>query len=351
MKGSDSKPHYLILDGLRGVAAILVVLFHLLEAIYPRMSDHPLHHGYLAVDFFFMLSGFVVAHAYDSRWPQMSTWEFFRTRLIRLHPLVVLSVVIGAVCFWFDPYANTNGQISLAMLLGIVLAGFTLLPTPDVHGWGETHSLNGPLWSLLQEYLANGLYVLTRRLGSRGIWTIAVIGAIVLVVVAENSGGLATGWSYNTFWKAPVRMLFPFFAGLLLYRSGKRIKVPWVFPLSSLVLVIVFCLPTFEYNGLYDALCIIFVFPLIVAAGAGGGVEGKWAKVTDFTGAISYPVYIVHYPFIYIYTMWVYTDKPAAREIALVASVLFVLFIALAYVCLKWYDEPVRRYLRSRTAR
>src|SRR5687768_1307866 len=112
------KPHYPILDGLRGTAALLVVAFHLLEAYFPKMADHPIHHGYLAVDFFFLLSGFVVGYAYDDRWERMSVMEFVKIRLIRLHPLVVLSIVVGAICFWFDPYANADNHVSLLKLLG-----------------------------------------------------------------------------------------------------------------------------------------------------------------------------------------------------------------------------------------
>ena len=84
------KPHYPILDGLRGTAAILVVIFHLFEAYFPVMANHPMHHGYLAVDFFYLLSGFVVGYAYDDRWGKMSIKEFIKIRLIRLHPLVIL---------------------------------------------------------------------------------------------------------------------------------------------------------------------------------------------------------------------------------------------------------------------
>ena len=81
-----TKPHFQILDGLRGVAALLVVIFHLFEAVYPVPADNPVHHGYLAVDFFFLLSGFVVGYAYDDRWGRMRIKDFFKIRLVRLHP-------------------------------------------------------------------------------------------------------------------------------------------------------------------------------------------------------------------------------------------------------------------------
>ena len=99
---ADTKPHYNILDGLRGVAALTVVCFHLFEAYATSHLDQKINHGYLAVDFFFILSGFVVGYAYDDRWKTMRITDFLKRRFIRLHPMVVLGAVIGAVMFYFQ---------------------------------------------------------------------------------------------------------------------------------------------------------------------------------------------------------------------------------------------------------
>lgn len=343
------KPHYPILDGLRGTAAILVFMFHLLEAVFPKMVDHPMHHGYLAVDFFFLLSGFVVGYAYDDRWGKMTIVEFFKIRLIRLHPLVVVSILLGGVMFWFDPYANAEGKVSLTKLMGTMLIGLTLLPMPDIRGWDETHSLNGPGWSLLQEYIANVIYaIFGRKITGVVLWVIVIVSGGVLTYVAIWKGELAVGWSYKTFWMGVARMMFPFFAGLLLFRTGKLLRIKHAYIVCSLLLVAIFFLPVFKYNGLFEAASIIIVFPIIVAAGAGGAVEGRLAKVCAFSGAISYPLYIIHYPFIYTYTYWVYIDKPDRQTIFLVASGLFVFVTLLAYGILKLYDEPVRAWLKRK---
>ena len=343
------KPHYPILDGLRGTAALLVVIFHLFEACYPVPANHPMHHGYLAVDFFYLLSGFVVGYAYDDRWGRMSIKDFFKIRLVRLHPLVILGVLIGAIAFWFDPYTNGRAHTSLWQLTGVMLLGFTLLPAPDIRGWGETHPLDGPCWSLLQEYIANIIYALAGRKMSKIIlWVIVIISGITLTIVANWHGDVATGWGYDNIWIAVVRMMFPFFAGLLLYRTRRLIRLPMAYVVCSLILVLLFFLPTFKYNGFYEAACIIIAFPIVVAAGAGGQVSGRWAKLCNFSGAISYPIYILHYPFIYIYTAWIYTKKPAPAQIVPVACGLFVFFIVLAYVALKLYDEPVRNWLKKK---
>lgn len=106
------KPRFDILDGMRGSAALFVVIFHLFEANFPDSALNPLHHGYLGVDFFFMLSGFVVGYAYDARWASWTMRDFFRVRLTRLHPLVLLGIVIGALGYWFDPYVEAAQQVS-----------------------------------------------------------------------------------------------------------------------------------------------------------------------------------------------------------------------------------------------
>jgi peptidoglycan/LPS O-acetylase OafA/YrhL len=99
-------------------------------------------------------------------------------------------------------------------------------------------------------------------------------------------------------------------------------------------------------NGLYDSLSIIIVFPLIVLLGAGGSLSGNTAtRLCKFLGDISYPIYITHYPLIYIYTGWVYDNKPNAQKSIVFGLLLLVVSVALAYACLKLYDEPVRKWL------
>lgn len=93
------KPHYLLLDALRGVAALLVMWYHVFEAFATSPFDQRFNHGYLAVDFFFVLSGFVIGYAYDDRWEKMSTTHFFKRRLIRLHPMVVAGALIGLIAY------------------------------------------------------------------------------------------------------------------------------------------------------------------------------------------------------------------------------------------------------------
>jgi peptidoglycan/LPS O-acetylase OafA/YrhL len=343
------KPHYPILDGLRGTAAILVVIFHLFEAYFPVNITHPIHHGYLAVDFFFLLSGFVVGYAYDDRWPTMSIKQFLKIRFVRLHPLVILGTIIGAIGFWFDPYTVGIPHTSLLKVIAVMLIGFTMLPAPDVRGWNETHSLDGPAWSLMQEYIANIIYaVFGRKMSKVVLWIVVVLSGIALIAMAVNKGDVAIGWEYKHFFSAATRMMFPFFGGLLLFRVGKLIHIPNAYLICSLILIVLFCLPIFKYNGIYEAACIIIAFPIIVAMGAGGQISGRWAKLCKLSGDISYPLYITHYPVIYILTAWVAVKKPAAAQIIPVAIASFIFLILLAYASLKLYDLPVRAWLKKK---
>lgn len=347
------KQRFEILDGMRGSAALFVVIFHLLEANFPDSAVNPLHHAYLGVDFFFMLSGFVVGHAYDNRWGSWTLKDFFRVRLIRLHPLVLLSVVIGALGYWFDPFAGTAQQVSALRLSLAVILGMLLIPSPGLpNRYDETHSLNGPHWTLLQEYIANFIYgIIGPRLSRTGLIILTIVFAIALLVAGIQVGQLFLGWGASNFWMAPVRMAFPFFAGLLLFRINARIKIPNAYLLLTVVLLAVFMMPQFsnlQMNGLYEAAVIILVFPFIVTAGAGSHISGKITALCNFCGRISYPIYITHYPFIYIYTHWVSEKHPSLQHSLMVAAGLLVWFIVLAYLSVRFYDEPVRAWLSKR---
>nr|GFB80439.1 hypothetical protein [Tanacetum cinerariifolium] len=145
---ADTKPHYNILDGLRGVAALTVVCFHLFEAFATSHVDQRINHGYLAVDFFFVLSGFVVGYAYDDRWKTMAIKDFLKRRFIRLHPMVVMGALIGAVMFYFQGCGAWDvSQVSAPRLLVATILNACLIPASpsfEIRGVGEMFPLNGP---------------------------------------------------------------------------------------------------------------------------------------------------------------------------------------------------------------
>ena len=360
-----SKPRYAILDGLRGVAALMVVAFHLFETYIPVLHTQVINHGYLAVDFFFILSGFVIGYAYDDRWAKgMTVGNFFKRRLIRLQPMVIAGTIFGTLMFLFgiDAFRGMTmswWKILLAAILGCCM--IPLLPGLDIRGWQEMYPLNGPQWSLFLEYIGNILYAtIIHKFSKKWLSVFVGIAAAILIEYAVTcpTGSLAGGWSLN--WAQLrigfTRLLFPFFGGLLLYRFKRLIHVKHAFLWCSLLIILFLCVPrlgSFQnhwINGLYEALVIIFVFPVIVSMGAGGETKpGMSTKICNFLGEISYPIYITHYPLIYAQMAWAAAHKeaPVTTQIFFNVSV-YILAILLAYACLKLYDLPVREKLKEK---
>jgi peptidoglycan/LPS O-acetylase OafA/YrhL len=362
----ESKSHYQILDGLRGVAALMVVAFHVFETFAGgNRLVQIINHGYLAVDFFFLLSGFVVAYAYDDRWGKMTQWDFYKRRLIRLQPMVIMGSLVGAALFYFqgsEVFPPINETPIWKMLL-VMLLGFTLLPLPtsmDIRGWQEMHPLNGPAWSLFFEYIANLLYALIiRKFSKKALSIFVFLSACLLIqyLLIGPQGDLIGGWALD---KTQLRigftrLLFPFFAGVLLSRIGKPIRIKGAFWVCSLLIIISLSVPRLGgsehlwMNGLYESFCVIVIFPLIVSIGAGGTLNGNYStKICKLLGDISYPMYITHYPLIYTYVAWVVNNKVPMSKGLPVGLLLLITSVSIAYACLKLYDEPVRNWLTKR---
>ncbi len=365
-KNLSTKPHYPILDGLRGLAAIIVVTFHLTEPLATGHLDILVNHGYLAVDFFFLLSGFVIGYAYDDRWRTMSIGTFFKRRIERLQPMVILGMTLGAIGFYFTdstiwPLIHT---VPIWKMLLVMLIGYTILPVPlslDIRGWQEMHPLNSVGWSLFFEYIANILYAIgIRKLSKTALSILVIIAAVALAHLAITSpnGDVSGGWTLNVEQVriGITRAMYPFFAGLLLSRIPNPSRIRHAFLYCSILIAIVLYMPRIGgadqlwLNGIYESVCIIIVFPLIVYLGtsniSSSRIENKLCK---FLGDISYPLYLVHYPLVYFYVAWISNNKDVTLVTALPYALLILLTsIALAYVSLKWYDEPVRTWLRKK---
>jgi peptidoglycan/LPS O-acetylase OafA/YrhL len=270
------------------------------------------NHGYLTVDFFFMLSGYVMAHAYDDRWDRMTVTDFLKRRLIRLHPLIILGMTIGALLFFFQEsslFPKVAGT-SIEQLLLIMFIGYTLIPVPpsmDIRGWNEMHPLNGPAWSLFFEYVANILHVfILRKLPNLLLGAIVFLAAAATVhlVTTNTSGDLIGGWSTEPeqLRIGFTRLLFPYMAGMLLRRVVSLKSGQNTFLLTAIMLIIVLSIPRVGgydkvwINGLYESFIIILVFPLIIYLGAIGQVKDSLSeKVCTFLGRYFLPT--VHHSF------------------------------------------------------
>ncbi|CAK7006976.1 MAG: hypothetical protein PARBA_00278 [Parabacteroides sp.] len=369
---ADTKSHYDLLDGFRGVAALMVMWYHVFEgyAFAGGTTIENFNHGYLAVDFFFILSGFVISYAYDDRWSKNFTMkEFFKRRLIRLHPMVIMGAVLGAITFCIQGSVQWDGtHIAISMIMLSLLCTILFIPAMpgvgyEVRGNGEMFPLNGPCWSLFFEYIGNILYALfIRRLSTKALTVLVVLLGAGLATFAitdvSGYGNIGVGWTLDgiNFVGGLLRMLFPFSMGMLLSRNFKPIKVRGAFWICTAILITLFSIPYLEgsepicANGIYEAFCIIVAFPILVWIGASGSTTDKSStKVCKFLGDISYPLYVIHYPFMYLFYAWLIKNQLFTfNQTWQVALGVYAWNILIAYLCLKFYDEPIRKYLAKR---
>lgn len=351
-----AKAHFEVLDGLRGTAALLVVAFHI-QGITVLFDAQRLllPHAYLAVDFFFALSGFVVGYAYDDRWSTMTTRQFLTRRLIRLHPLVLLGAVLGLLSYIGDPFAGDRQDAPAMLIVAAFAAALLALPSaPLPNRLGDSHPLNAPAWTLLQEYIGNLAYALMlRRLKTPWLAGATMVAGLASVATAMSLGSYDTGWGLHNFWGAPVRLAYPFMAGLLLFRLHHRLprwRVGFL-PLS-VILLLTFAAPgmptdgVIKLNGVYQAFCVIILFPAIIVAGRHSQGGPTMTHLCRTAGQISYPLYITHYPFVYLYMNWIATGGGQGAVTGPVAIGLYVFTIVFAAAAYRIWDRPLRLALR-----
>lgn len=379
----QSKPRYEILDGLRGVAALMVITFHCFETYSWKSGIQIIDHGYLAVDFFFILSGFVVGYAYDDRWDRMSVTSFFKRRLVRLHPMVIMGTIVGACLFFLrecEMFRVTEAD-GWTFLIAFIMCLFMIPCTPKMgadglHTWDEFNPFNGPNWSLTFEYIANILYALVlRHLPKIAIALLCLVSAFFTLdlTLGWNLLGLSAiepfsvigGWqlSSQSLYIGFTRLAFPFLCGYLISRlaaDGKSFvsrsvssgKVRGGFWWCSLILIIVLSVPRINgercvADGLYQAIGILIFFPIIITLGASSRLtDTRSAKICKWLGDISFPLYITHYPLMYCQMAWVLNHPNAQPWQHIILNIGIILIsIGIAWGCFKLYDEPVRKWL------
>ena len=372
------KPHFALLDGLRGVAALAVLWYHVNEGFaFAEVTNgagdgiiRSFNHGYLAVDFFFILSGFVIAYAYDDRWNQgLTIGNFIKRRLIRLHPMLIAGAIIGAITFLVQGGVKWSGEsVSLAQVLLCLGLTFLFIPSVpggsyEVRGNGELFPLNGPYWSLFFEYIGNLLYgLLLRRLSTKVLAVFVTLLGMTFFWFAtcniSEYGSIGVGWTLDTvnFCGGLLRMLFPFSLGMLLSRTFKPRPVRGAFWLCSILLVALFAVPYIEamqplcMNGVFEMTCIMLIFPAIVLLAAScTSVGATTNRIATFLGELSYPLYTVHYPLMYLFyaglianEQYNFMSAPWQSLCVMGGSIL------LAIVLMKCYDAPVRKWLTKK---
>ena len=334
-----------VLDGLRGVAAIAVVMYHMGQALHLPL----LPGAYLAVDFFFVLSGFVLWRAYGQkdRTP-IPLMRFAKMRLVRLYPLLLLGVALGLVkslaVYFFAK--SMHLEVHQIITAGVLNSLFLPLIGPS----GPLFPLNVPQWSLLFELIASvGLFMLFVR-GPRSLpYVFAIAGAGAMVAqVAIRGGDLNLGWDSETLWLGFARVSFAFSAGVIIARRS-GLRVIGSSPLSVVILAILPALyawdPPYSLLSGRDLTMAIVLSPAVVLIGSHIDPPSHFRKLLAFLGDISYPLYATHYPILLgVCFICFRINIPTLSTIALTLVITF----SFAFVAGRYLDQPARAWLSRR---
>jgi peptidoglycan/LPS O-acetylase OafA/YrhL len=333
------RPVYHSLNGLRGLAALIVVLFHAAQLIGRQLAPG----GYLAVDLFFILSGFVIAHAYDHRFEEgLGPLAFIRYRIIRFYPLYLLGLAMGASWLALElivspPAALSGQQILIAFSLGLLF-----LPSP-FGVYADLYPLNVPAWSLFFELVVNAAYAICYRLLTNRVLIVFTLFAGIILAAHMVLWGFATPVA------GLLRAFFAFPLGVLIYRFKHRIPA---MPVSPIVIVAALCLPMLipvpeQARRFFDLASILLVFPVGIALGS--KVDSpRLDPPAEWLGRISFPIYAIHYPVLQA-GLGVKDHLPVPAP--LIGAGLIVLLVLFCPLIDRYFDAPVRAWLSASVKR
>ncbi len=346
--GQDQSRKYVVLDGLRGVAALAIVVLH--SDRY--FGDYGLPSAGIAVDLFFCLSGFVLAYAYEDRFDRgMTPFQFMKLRFIRLYPLYLLGILLGvAYAVAAANFPQYGKEISWSDFLVSLPFNLVMLPTPVTNA---LFPLNGVMWSIFFELVANLIWVLfhDRLRPMRVLVGVVLLSGIAFIVAALHAGSIGLGLEKTTFLGGLARVGYSFFLGVLLYRLRDVLAVPKVADwLIVAVLVTLFALPRWLPMELAS---IIMLLPGLVLLGAATTPSPALASLWHHIGTASYAVYCVHKRgYVLSYAALLHFFGFDARSFAPFAGLVYLAVLVIACLVLdRIYDRPARDMLLSWFAR
>jgi peptidoglycan/LPS O-acetylase OafA/YrhL len=353
MPHSRSHRHLPILDGARGIAALAVFGYHIAH----YFGGLPwLQGSFLAVDLFFILSGFVIALSYEARLREgrMGFGRFVWVRIVRLYPLYLLACGIGFAYFLVKLVAGQPDAPTPLDLAAALPGTVMMLPSPMTSTWGFTPFPFAPsAWSLSLEFWFNIVYALVViRWGLKALAVLAGAALVVMVQQALAFGSLDMGWNIATLIGGSARFWFSFTLGVILFRLH---RADWRLPPAAIWLglpVFAFVAVPAEAVGL-GLIWVVAVFPAALVIGAAVEVGPRMAMVCDHLGRLSYGIYILHAPLVLFLTgvFKVLLGDAWIDHQALIGGVIFVTVIGCAGVATYWFDEPLRRRLQHRPPR
>lgn len=338
------------LDGLRGVAAVLVSLMHFQAYIIPMKINS----GYLAVDMFFLMSGFVISYSYSEKIRSgMGSWDFFISRLIRLYPLYILGIGILVSIRIVALVIGRSQNYTWPHLAFALIPEMLFLPSPPYGKEADVlYELNFPAWSLLSEIAVNIAFacVIKNKL-EKYIPAFILLSCSVIIVFILIFGSANAGNTWSTIWAGPIRVCFSFFLGMYIYRiyeTGKLPKVSLPILIVLMLSVIVMVFDPGKFRKLYDVFCIVFVFPVMLIILVNNKSSDKF-RIFSILGLISYPLYALHAPVVGGFVGTV--ERLTHRNLSLYSpyfGLLMILLICLfSYTIAIRYDAWLRRLLTN----
>lgn len=327
------------LDGIRGAAALLVAFYHFQQ----RMGVEPIH-GYLAVDLFFVLSGFVLTERYSARFAAGLSWRQFGVqRFWRFYPLYALSLPLG-IAWQLSGLAQPPEHLSTSALAMATGLGLVMAPVPDD---GGLYPLNGAAWSLLFELGVNLLLAAWLwRLRNRALAMVAMLALLILTLTSHDPQHMNMGWRWHEAGGAVARTLFSFVMGMLIQRaSGSwRLELRWLSPvLIVAALLPPILLPGGPWEDVWELGTVALVFPAIVMLGAAVAPLRLMGRPMAWLGALSFPLYAIHWPLAALVGPWL-----AAMPFWGAALVFTAIALMLAWAAERWFDRPVRAWVNKR---
>jgi peptidoglycan/LPS O-acetylase OafA/YrhL len=356
-----ARQHFLELDGLRGIAAIAVTIYH---ACIIFGGTQLLPKAFLAVDFFFLLSGIVVAHAYERRLKQGQIRDYFERRLIRLYPMILVGALFGMSVVITSPAVR---GLSAGTLVYLGLSTALCLPIISANVYPGSHSIapvNIPSWSLFYEIFVNAVYgMVAKRLTATRLVAISLIALVVETVGIFKHNGVNFGVYVEDFEWGFVRVIFPFCTGVLINRTFTPRMLPRsaMAPLLlAIALMATFCVPSLGvWNAVSELVAVAIIYPCVIVLAMRVVVSSRQGRVLAWLGAISYPVYAIHSPL----CLWLARlQRVTASRFHVSLYWWIFLGVAFSIVCAwiiyKIYDLPLRealttamkRRFRSRTS-
>ncbi|TDK36560.1 acyltransferase [Rhizobium deserti] len=355
---NSQHPRFVLLDGLRGIAALFIIQRHA-----PSLLGDELPSSYLGVDLFFALSGFVLAHAYGAaiadQW--ISALAFMKMRLFRLYPLYGLALFLMTTFFitlWLSnvptPLDDLHRPIDLQELAIALVTGLLFIPAPFSLTLNGALFLVHPAWSLFNELVANIVYGLWgARARTKHLLIVVAVSAVVLVFAAAEFGRLHAGFRWSEMHAGMARVFFSFFVGVLIYRL--RSRLPKVQPLVAIgclafvILILAFPTPK-PLKAYFDLFVVVFCWPGLLLVASRCVPDPVTGKISAFLGTASYAVYVLHVPLL-AWTEHLLPHITDSRAIPYAGLVLMAAITAVSWYVTVHMDQPLQRWFKNRLRR